>query len=105
METLIRCHILSVASDLGQHCLPMSHKKDAMSYFVYTSNEGGGGGGGGGVGSSYEPSLLGCVESTVKPVLRGHSKIDKTMILMTYGSLTKVERIAECSLWSILQYF
>ena len=42
---------------------------------------------------------------TVKPVLRDHSKIDKTKILMTNGSLMKVESIAECSPWSILQYF
>ena len=34
---------------------------------------------------------------TVKPVLRGHSKIDKTKSLMTNGSLMKVESIAECS--------
>ena len=34
---------------------------------------------------------------TAKPVLYGHSKIDKTTILMTNGSLMKVE--------SILQYF
>ena len=33
--------------------------------------------------------------STVKPVLSSHSKIDKTMILMTNGSLMKVESIAE----------
>ena len=32
---------------------------------------------------------------TVKPVLNGHSKIDKTKILMTNGSLMKVESIAE----------
>ena len=37
--------------------------------------------------------------------LNGHSKIDKTKVLMTNGSLMKVERIAECTLWSILQYF
>ena len=37
------------------------------------------------------------------PVLSGNSKIDKTKILMTDGSLMKVESIAECSLWSILQ--
>ena len=42
---------------------------------------------------------------TVKPVLSGHSKIDKNAILMTNDSLMKVEGIAECSLWSILQYF
>ena len=34
---------------------------------------------------------------TVKPVLRGHSKIDKTKILMTNGTLMKVESIAERS--------
>ena len=32
-------------------------------------------------------------------------KIDKTKILMTNGSLMKVESTAECSPWSILQYF
>ena len=32
-------------------------------------------------------------------------KIDKTKVLMTTGSLMKVKSIAECSLWSILQYF
>ena len=32
------------------------------------------------------------VVSTVKPVLRGHSKIDKMKILMTNGSLMKVEK-------------
>ena len=42
---------------------------------------------------------------TVKPVLSCHSKIDKTKMLMTNGSLMKVESIAECSPWSILQYF
>ena len=34
---------------------------------------------------------------TVKPVLSGHSKIDKTKVLMENGSLMKVESIAECS--------
>ena len=38
----------------------------------------------------------------VKPVLSGHSKIDKTKVLKTYGSLMQVENIAECSPWSIL---
>ena len=42
---------------------------------------------------------------TVKPFLSGHSKIDKAKILMTNGSLMKVESIAECYPWSILQYF
>ena len=38
-------------------------------------------------------------------VLTGHSKIDNTKIIMTNGSLMKVESIAECSPLSILQYF
>ena len=33
--------------------------------------------------------------NTVKPVLSGHSKIDKTKVLKTNGSLMKVENIAE----------
>ena len=37
----------------------------------------------------------------LKPVLSGHSKIDKTKVFKTNGSLMKVESIAECS-WSIL---
>ena len=40
-----------------------------------------------------------------KTCVNGHSKIDKTKILMTNGSLMKVEIIAECSPQSILQYF
>ena len=36
------------------------------------------------------------VSYTVKPVLSGHSKIDKTKVLKTNGSLMKVESIAEC---------
>ena len=42
---------------------------------------------------------------TIKPVLSGLSKLDKTKVLMTNGSQMKVESIAECSPWSILQYF
>ena len=42
---------------------------------------------------------------TVKPVLSSLSKKDKTKILMINGSLMKVKSIAECSTWSILQYF
>ena len=42
---------------------------------------------------------------TLKPVLRSHSKMDETKILMTDGSLMKVKSIAEYSPWSILQYF
>ena len=55
------------------------------------------------------PSFLVWLSFAVKPVLSGHSKIDKTKVLKTNGSLMKVESIAECSLrmlsWSILQYF
>ena len=39
---------------------------------------------------------------TVKPALSGHSKIDKTKVLKTNGSLMKVKSIAEWSPWSIL---
>ena len=40
-----------------------------------------------------------------KPVLSSHLKIDKTKIFWQNGSLMKVKSIAECSHWSILQYF
>ena len=40
----------------------------------------------------YPASLA--YRTTVKPVLSGHSKIDKTKILTTNGSLMKVESIA-----------
>ena len=39
----------------------------------------------------------GFATSTVKPVIRGHSKLGKTKLLMKNGSLMKVESIAECS--------
>ena len=42
---------------------------------------------------------------TVKTVLSDHLKADKTKVLMENGSLMEVESIAECSPWSILQYF
>ena len=45
------------------------------------------------------------ISTTVKPALGGHSKIDKAKIFMTKGSLMQVKSIAECSPWSILQYF
>ena len=54
-------------SDLGPHYLPLELQKSLM------------------------------LANTVKPALSGHSKIDKTKILMTNGSLMKVESIAECS--------
>ena len=43
--------------------------------------------------------------STLKPVLSGHLKIGKPKVLMGNHSLMEVESIAECSPWSILQYF
>ena len=46
-----------------------------------------------------------CENYTVKPDIISHSKIDKTKVLIANGSLMKVESIAECSSWSILQYF
>ena len=39
--------------------------------------------------------------STVKPVLSGHSKIDKTKILMTNGTLMKVENTMYCRMLPI----
>ena len=39
--------------------------------------------------STLAPSFL--LDLTVKPVLSGHSKIDKTKVLKTNGSLMKVE--------------
>ena len=45
------------------------------------------------------------IQYTVKPVLSGHSKIDKAKIFITNGSLMKVESTAKCSPWSILKYF
>ena len=45
------------------------------------------------------------VVGTVKPVLSGLSKIDKTKILMTNGSIMKVKSISVGSPWSILKYF
>ena len=53
--------------------------------------------------ASPKPSLFDNVISikillcTVKPVLSGHTKIDKTKVLKTNGSLMKVVNIAEYS--------
>ena len=43
--------------------------------------------------------------TTVKPVLNGHSRIDKTKISTTNGSLMKVKSIAECSLGAFCNTF
>ena len=41
-------------------------------------------------------------DCTVKPMLKSHPKLDKTKILMTKGSLMKVESIAELQYLAIL---
>ena len=46
-----------------------------------------------------------CFKFIVKPVLSGHSKIDKTKDLKTDGSLMHVESIAECSLGAFWNTF
>ena len=55
--------------------------------------------------SSMKASSIICNIYTLKPVLSNHSKIDKTKVLKPYGSSMQVVSIAECSPWSILQYF
>ena len=45
------------------------------------------------------------VRYTVKPVLSSHSKIVKTKVLKTKGSLMKVESIAEYSLGAFCNTF
>ena len=45
------------------------------------------------------------LRGTVKPVLRGHSKIDKIKGLKTNGSLMKVRSITECSLGAFCNTF
>ena len=43
--------------------------------------------------------------ATVKPELNGHFKKKKKLVLKTNNGLMKVESIAECSPWGILQSF
>ena len=45
------------------------------------------------------------VETTVKPVLMGHSKRTPKLVFNTNYGLMQVKSIAECSKGSILQYF
>ena len=45
------------------------------------------------------------IPNTVKPVLSSHSKIVKTKVLKTNGSLMKVESIAECCLGAFCNTF
>ena len=46
----------------------------------------------------FKSDFYAYASNTVKPVLNIHTKIDKTKVLMTNGSLMKVESIAECTL-------
>ena len=55
--------------------------------------------------SCSKPDTEDLVSGTVKPVLGGHSKIYKTKVLKTNGSLIKVESIAECSLGAFCNTF
>ena len=50
-------------------------------------------------------TIISLFKNTVKPVLSGHSKKDKTKVLKTNGSLMKVESIAECSLGAFCNNF
>ena len=50
------------------------------------------------LGKIINELVFGTYLYTVKPVLSGHSKIDKIRLM-------QVKSIAECSPWSILQYF
>ena len=49
--------------------------------------------------------LILIIQTTVKPVLSGHSKIDKTQVFKTDGSLMQVESTAECSLGAFCNTF
>ena len=60
--------------------------------------------------SKYGPSLskaVGPVDPSFLVLKKSHfnKNIQISAILLTNGSLMKVKRIAECSPWSILQYF
>ena len=48
---------------------------------------------------------LTCLKRPLKYRQNGHSNIDKTKVLMTNGSLMKVESIAECSLGAFCNTF
>ena len=49
--------------------------------------------------------LIPLKQFTVKPVLSSHSKIDKTKVLKTGGSLVQVESIAECIIGAFCNTF
>ena len=54
--------------------------------------------------NTEQPTTL-KITCTVKPILSSHSKIGKTKVLKTNGSLMKVESIAECSLGAFCNTF
>ena len=56
-------------------------------------------------GWTEDPKINFLAEKGLDAYQSGHSKIDKTNILITNGSLMKVESIEECSRRGILQYF
>ena len=105
-------HFIWVFTVCQSTCLPISKmKRDNMVnhnpqqrkfcfclYWCFTSQST--------IFHSCQDYFLSClvepVLSTVKPVYNCHSKINKTKVLMTTGSLMKIEIIDE---WSILQYF
>ena len=57
----------------------------------------------------YSSTFQACANRAVKPVrvsiLSGHSKIDKTKVLKTNGSLMKVQSIAKCPLGAFCNTF
>ena len=57
------------------------------------------------MGSRTDLSLVLQILNTVNPVLSGHSKRDQKLAFKTHYRLMQVKSIAECSHWSILQYF
>ena len=54
---------------------------------------------------SLDTCITTSAQLTVKPVLSGHSKIDKTKGLKTNGILMKVKSIAECSLGVVAKWW
>ena len=53
----------------------------------------------------YEEVIGKSFSYTVKPVLNGHLKIDKTKVLKANGRFMKVQGIAECSLGAFSNTF
>ena len=55
--------------------------------------------------SALPNPMLNSLPTIVKPIFSVHSKLDKTKVLKTNGSLMKVESIAECSLGAFCNTF